>query len=158
MRTGYSPGMASATQALYTAEAMAAGGRVDGRARTADGRFAVDVVVPGSDADGTNPEELFALGYAACFNNAVLVSARRRRQEPGDVQVTARVHLGRDDGGRYGLAVELETTVPGLSQDDAEDLVRQADERCPYSNAIRGNVTIEHVVRGSAGGPPETTP
>jgi lipoyl-dependent peroxiredoxin len=133
---------------LYTAEATATGGRDDGRARSAGGEVDLRMVVPGSGAEGTNPEELFALGYAACFNNAVLTVARRRRVDPGAVRVTARVHLGRGEDGRYGLAVDLETILPGLAPADAEDVVREADERCPYSNATRGNIAVEHLVRG----------
>jgi lipoyl-dependent peroxiredoxin len=140
--------MPSAFKPLYTAEVTSRGGRDDGHARSTDGNLDFHIVVPGSDAEGTNPEELFAAGYAACFNNAVLTVARRSRVDPGDVSVTARVHLGRAEDGRYQLAVELDTTVPALSQEEAEDLVERADQRCPYSNATRGNIEVEHVVHG----------
>jgi Ohr subfamily peroxiredoxin len=142
--------MAATTRPLYTAQGTARGGRDNGRARSGDGSLDLRIVVPGSEANGTNPEELFALGYAACFNNAVLTVARRSRVDPGDVHVTARVHLGRREDGRYELSVELETTIPAVGQEDAEELVRKADERCPYSNATRGNIAVEHVVHGGS--------
>ena len=135
------------TTPLYTAEVTSTGGRFEGHARSTDGNLDLQIVVPGSEGEGTNPEELFAATYAACFNNALLSVARRARIDPGEVSVTARVHLARAEDGRYQLAVELETTVPKLGREEAEDLVHRADERCPYSNAIRGNVAVEHLVR-----------
>ena len=106
----------------------------------------------GPGGDGTNPEQLFAAGYAACFANAMRSVARRA----GDVEVvdgatvTARVDIGAIGGGRFGLAVQLETEVPKLSQADAEDLVARAHERCPYSNATRGNIEVDLLVHGGA--------
>jgi len=142
----------TATKELYTATATATGGRDNGRARSRDGNLDLRIVVPGSGAEGTNPEELFAAGYAACFNNAVLSAARRGRIDPGAVEVTARVHLGRGEDGRYRLAVELETTIGALDQRAAEELVERADQRCPYSNATRGNIPVQHIVHAGARG------
>ncbi len=138
----------STMRPLYTAEVTSTGGRQDGRVRSTDGNVALDVSLPGSDAEGTNPEELFAAGYAACFGNAVILAARRQRKDPGDVTVTSRVHLLKDDAGSYGLAVELHTTIPQFTQTDAEALVQRAHDVCPYSRAIRGNVEVTLAVQG----------
>jgi Ohr subfamily peroxiredoxin len=106
----------------------------------------------GPGGDGTNPEQLFALGYAACFANAMRSVARR--EERLDVvkgsTVTAHVDIGAIGGGRFGLAVRLDVAVPELGQSDAEDVVAKAHDRCPYSNATRGNIPVEIAVQGGA--------
>ena len=141
---------------LYTAVATASDGGRNGHARTDDGKVDLELSMPeelgGPGGDGTNPEQLFAAGYAACFANAMRSSARRdgREEAVEGAIVTARVDIGAIGGGRFGLAVKLETEVPQLAQADAEALVAKAHERCPYSNATRGNIDVELVVRGGA--------
>lgn len=131
---------------LYTAEAMAVGGR-DGYAKTSDGRLEVDLDVPselgGSGGPGTNPEQLFACGYGACFHNALEGVARRARVSIEGSSVTARVGFGPIGEGRFGLTVELRINLPGVDQTTAENLVAGAHDRCPYSNATRNNIPVE---------------
>lgn len=135
---------------LYTAEATAGGGR-DGHARSSDGAVDFDIVPPvelGGPADkpGTNPEQLFATGYAACFNSAVILVARRMKLDADDSEVTAKVGFGVAGGGAFGLEVTLEVKVPKVEREDAERLVTKAHEVCPYSNATRGNIPVNLVV------------
>ena len=131
---------------LYTAEATADGGR-DGRAKTSDGRLDVSLDVPselgGSGGPGTNPEQLFACGYAACFHNALEGVARRAKVSVEGSSVTARVGFGPIGEGRFGLSVELQVHVPGVDLATAETLVKGAHDRCPYSNATRNNIPVE---------------
>jgi osmotically inducible protein OsmC len=141
---------------LYTAVATANDGGRNGRARTDDGVLDVKLTMPeamgGPGGEGTNPEQLFAAGYSACFANAMRSVARRDGAE--DVvdgsTVTAHVDIGAIGQGRFGLAVELEVDVPGLGQKAAEELVASAHERCPYSNATRGNIEVTLAVEGGA--------
>jgi lipoyl-dependent peroxiredoxin len=131
---------------LYTAEAMVTGGR-KGHGKTSDGRLQVDFSSPselgGDGGPGTNPEQLFALGYAACYQSALLGIARRKELVADDSTVRARVGLGTIGERRFGITVELHVTVPSISdRATAEDLVEAADQRCPYSNAVRGNVPV----------------
>jgi osmotically inducible protein OsmC len=141
---------------LYTAVATATDGGRNGRTRTDDGKLDLALSMPesmgGPGGDGTNPEQLFAAGYAACFANAMRSSARRdgHEQVVEGATVTARVDIGAIGGGRFGLAVELDVDVPALGQADAEELVAKAHERCPYSNATRDNIPVELAVRGGA--------
>jgi osmotically inducible protein OsmC len=141
---------------LYTAVATATDGGRNGRTRTDDGKLDLALSMPesmgGPGGDGTNPEQLFAAGYAACFANAMRSSARRDGHEEviAGATVTARVDIGAIGGGRFGLAVELDVDVPGLAQAEAEELVAKAHERCPYSNATRGNIPVELAVHGRA--------
>ena len=143
-------------KALYTAVATATDGGRNGHTRTDDGKVDFDLSMPeglgGPGGDGTNPEQLFAAGYAACFANAMRSSARRAGNEDivDGATVTARVDIGRTGRGLLGLAVELDVEVPLLPQAEAEALVAKAHERCPYSNATRGNIPVELVVRGGA--------
>src|SRR4051794_28749308 len=143
---------ADAMKTLYTAVATATDQGRNGRARTDDGVLDLKMTTPesmgGPGGDGTNPEQLFAAGYAACFANAMRSAARRAGDESvvEGATVTARVDIGAIGGGRFGLAVGLEVSLPGLAQADAEDLVARAHERCPYSNATRGNIPVELVV------------
>jgi Ohr subfamily peroxiredoxin len=141
---------------LYTATATASeGGRQNGRTRTDDGRLDLQLSVPesmgGDGGEGTNPEQLFAAGYAACFASALLSSAARdgNREAVEDATVTAHVDIGALGQGRFGLAVQLEVAVPRLPRDAAEELVAKAHERCPYSNATRGNIEVDLAVTGS---------
>jgi lipoyl-dependent peroxiredoxin len=139
-------------KALYTA--VATEGR-SGRAWTADRTMEVDLAVHeemGGPGGGANPEQLFALGYAACFANAMRSAARRQRREDAvdGASVTANVDLGRTSDGRFELAVQLEIPLPRLGQEDAESVVALAHHRGPYSNATRGNIPVELVVTGGA--------
>lgn len=130
---------------LYTAEALATGEGRDGHGRTSDGRLDLDLATPaelGGGGNGTNPEQLFAVGYAACFHSALRLVARQEKADVSDSAVGARVSLGQIDGGGFGLAVELEITLPNLDHDAAQALAEKAHQVCPYSNATRGNVEV----------------
>lgn len=134
------------SRVLYTAEATVTGGR-RGHGRTSDDRLTVDFSSPaelgGDGGPGTNPEQLFALGYAACFQNAMLGIARRKELVADDSTVTARIGLGTVGDGRFGITVELHISLPSIPDHaTAEELVMAADRRCPYSNAVRGNVPV----------------
>jgi Ohr subfamily peroxiredoxin len=133
---------------LYTAVATTRGGR-QGRVESSDGNLDLPLSVPkelgGEGGKGTNPEQLFAAGYAACFESALRGVAQRQGKEIGDASVTASVGIGRLDGGGYGLSVELRGEMPGLPREEAEELMRRAHEVCPYSNATRGNVEVRLV-------------
>ncbi len=131
---------------LYTATASASAGR-EGRAKSSDGVLDVALAVPpalggSANAAGTNPEQLFAAGYSACFGSAVLHTARAQKINPGPVLVTANVSIG-PAGKGFGLAVELVVDIPELARDQAEALIRAAHEVCPYSNATRGNIVVD---------------
>lgn len=131
---------------LYTAEATATGGR-EGRVASSDGVLTLDLALPrelgGAGKAATNPEQLFAAGYAACFENAVRHLARARKTAIGNSAVTARVGIGPLESGGFGLDVELLVSLPGVPADVAETLVREAHARvCPYSNATRGNIDV----------------
>ena len=134
---------------LYETEVTATGGR-DGKASSVDGLLSVSLSVPkslgGPGGDGTNPEQLFAAGYAACFLGAVKLVARTRKITPSaEPTVTAQVAMGPVPVG-YALAVELKVTLPGLKRSVAEEVVAGAHERCPYSNATRGNIEVKLTV------------
>ena len=143
--------MIEKTNVLYTAEATATGGR-EGHASTSDGRVDVDLDVPvemgGTGGPGTNPEQLFAVGYAACFQSALLRFAAGRGLDLGDARLTARVGIGLVPSGGFGLIAALDLHAPRLSRADAEDLLIGAHERCPYSNATRGNIDVALTVDG----------
>jgi osmotically inducible protein OsmC len=130
---------------LYTAVATATSGR-DGRVKSDDGILDLQVVPPkalgGSGAAGTNPEQLFAAGYAACFGSALSHVARLQKLKTGPVQITAHVSIGQVGQG-FGLAVQLVAAVPDLPREQAEALVQAAHQVCPYSNATRGNIVVE---------------
>jgi Ohr subfamily peroxiredoxin len=132
---------------LYTAEALASGEGRDGNARTNDGKLEVNLASPvelGGSGQGTNPEQLFAAGYAACFHSALRLVARKDRADLTDSAVAAKVHLGQLDGGAgFGLAAELEIALPALDLATAQELVAKAHEICPYSNATRGNISVD---------------
>ncbi|MEJ7599591.1 MAG: organic hydroperoxide resistance protein [Kofleriaceae bacterium] len=132
-------------QRLYTASALSTGGR-DGRVKTDDGTLDLAISPPkalgGSSAPGTNPEQLFAAGYSACFGSAVSHVARARKLTTGPFTIAANVALG-PVAGAFGLAVELVATFPELARDQAEVLVQAAHQVCPYSNATRGNIVVD---------------
>lgn len=135
-------------KSLYTAEATAEGGR-DGHGRSSDGVLDLDIRPPaelGGPGGATNPEQLFALGYAACFQSAMGVVGRRQGVDTSESTVTARVTLGPVDGGAYGIAVALEVSIPGTDRQTAQAVVDAAHAVCPYSNATRGNIDVELAV------------
>jgi lipoyl-dependent peroxiredoxin len=132
-------------EVLYTAQATATGGRKNGRAWSSDGAIDVQINPPkevGGSGEGTNPEQLFAAGYAACFDNALATVARMEKVAPGQTSVTALVSLTKHPEGGYGLEVELLVAIPELGRDQAEDLLAKAHRRCPYSRAMRGNIDV----------------
>ena len=131
---------------LYTAEALASGEGRDGTAVTKDGKLNVALASPvelGGSGEGTNPEQLFAAGYAACFHSALRLVGRQQKADLTDSAVAARIHLGALDGSGYGIAAELEIALPAVDRETAEALVAKAHEVCPYSNATRGNITVD---------------
>src|ERR671918_1608910 len=138
--------MSGTRHAIYTAEAHVTGGRAEGHGRTSDGNLEVDLRLPaemGGADGGTNPEQLFAVGYAACFESALGTVARRRKQEAGDVAIDSQVMLLPTADRRFKLAVTLAVTLPSIADaDEAIDLVRGAHQVCPYSNATRGNIDV----------------
>ena len=134
---------------LYTAEALTTGDGRDGHARSSDGRLDLELAIPkemGGSGDGTNPEQLFAIGYAACFHSALRLVGRQDKANISDSAVGARVSLGQIDNGDFGLAVELEVTLPHVDPDTARQLTERAHQVCPYSNATRGNIDVKLVV------------
>jgi lipoyl-dependent peroxiredoxin len=137
---------------LYTAEAVVEGGR-EGHGRTSDGRLDVDLSVPkemsGDGGPGTNPEQLFAVGYAACFQSALLGVARGYHLDASGSQITSRVGIGPTGHGGFGLEVALDLHAPNLNAAQAADLMARAHERCPYSVATRGNVVVTLTVDGA---------
>jgi Ohr subfamily peroxiredoxin len=129
---------------LYTAEATAWGGR-EGRSASSDGMLDVQLRIPkelGGPGGGTNPEELFAAGYAGCFHSALKRVASGMKLDVSESAITARVGLGANDTGGFGLAVELVGELPGLSAEQGRELLEKAHQVCPYSNATRGNVEV----------------
>ena len=138
--------------AIYTAEAHVTGGRAEGHGRTSDGALDVDIRSPqemGGSGGGTNPEQLFAVGYAACFESALGVVGRRRRQETGDVAIDSTVMLLPTEDRGFKLAVALAVSLPSVDDpNEAADLVRAAHQVCPYSNATRGNIDVSLTANG----------
>ena len=139
---------------IYTAEAHVTGGRANGHGRTGDGQLEVDLRLPtemGGQGDGTNPEELFAVGFAACFEGALGVVARRQKVDPGDVAIDSRVSLAPNGSGGFVLSVGLDVTLPGIAdQSTAVELVKAAHQVCPYSNATRGNIDVALTANGAS--------
>jgi lipoyl-dependent peroxiredoxin len=131
---------------LYTAEAVATGAGRAGEVRSSDGVIDEVLAVPkemgGPGGDATNPEQLFAAGYAACFNSALALVARKAKVELSTSTVTAQVGIG-PNGIGFGLAVTLIVDLPGVERQVAEDLTAKAHQVCPYSNATRGNVEVD---------------
>nr|WP_220793283.1 organic hydroperoxide resistance protein [Nocardioides stalactiti] len=130
---------------LYTASAVATGGGRNGHVQSTDGFIDTDVRVPrelGGAGGATNPEQLFAAGYAACFHSALQLVAGQAKLDVTDSEVVADVSLGANGVGGFGLAVQLEVALPNLDRDVAEKLVEQAHQVCPYSNATRGNIEV----------------
>jgi osmotically inducible protein OsmC len=136
---------------LYTAQAHVTGGRADGHGKTSDGALEVDLRLPtemGGQGGGTNPEELFAVGYAACFEGAIGAVARRAKAETGDVSIASKVSLHPNDARGFDLSVELDVTLPSVDDAQAVELVKAAHQVCPYSNATRGNIPVTLTANG----------
>lgn len=128
---------------LYTAKAHTTGGREGGHSRTDDGRLEVNLTVPGTSGSGTNPEQLFAAGWSACFLSAMkVVAGKKKITLPSDTAVDAEVDLGLSHG-NFQLAARLNVSLPGLDQKTAQELVEAAHQTCPYSRATRGNIDVE---------------
>ncbi|MBF6328036.1 organic hydroperoxide resistance protein [Nocardia transvalensis] len=134
---------------LYTAEALATGDGRNGHARTTDGKVDVTLAVPremGGSGAGTNPEQLFAAGYAACFHSALRLVAKQAEADVADSAVGAKVGIGPNDSGGFQLEVTLEVSLPHLSREQAQELADRAHQVCPYSNATRGNIDVHVIV------------
>jgi lipoyl-dependent peroxiredoxin len=141
-----------AREPLYTARAHVTGGRTNGHGRTSDGQLEVDLRAPvetGGEGGGTNPEQLFAIGYASCFESALMAAARRERLAVDDVAVDSRVSLIPTEERTYVLAVQLDVMLPSIEDSEqAISLVRAANRICPYSNATRGNIDVKLTANG----------
>jgi Ohr subfamily peroxiredoxin len=137
--------MAAATQVnkvIYTAKTHTTGGRERGISRSSDGRLDLALSRPGSPGTGTNPEQLFAAGWSACFEGAMAVAAGRQKiQLPSDVAIDAEIDL-HNDAGEYFISARLDISIPGMERSMAQRLVDDAEAICPYSKAIRGNVDV----------------
>jgi len=140
-----SPGLGLNMTIVYTAEATAWGGR-EGRAASSDGVVDVTLSIPkemgGPGGAHTNPEQLFATGYAACFHSALKLVAGGDKLDVSESAITAKVGIGPNDSGGFGLTVELTGELPGLSSEQAHALMEKAHTVCPYSNATRGNIPV----------------
>lgn len=126
---------------FYKTRATATGGR-SGRTTLDDGSLAFDLAMPGSGKTGANPEQLFALGYAACFDNALPVAAKQLGLKPAGTRTSVEVGIGQTEAGGYALDVDLHVEVQGLDEADARKLVEATHQVCPYSNATRGNIDV----------------
>ncbi|PFG19016.1 organic hydroperoxide resistance protein [Serinibacter salmoneus] len=130
---------------VYTAEALATGAGRNGHTRSSDGRIDLDLAVPtamGGSGEGANPEQLFAAGYAACFHSALQLVARNQKVDVEGSSVGARVGIGPNGAGGFGLDVTLEVVIPGVEHEVAQGLADAAHQVCPYSNATRGNIEV----------------
>lgn len=135
-------------EALYTAKATARRGGRSGVVESADGALNLQLSVPkglgGGGGTGTNPEELFAAGYSACFESALANIARKEKIDIPDTEVSCQIQIGKDESdGGFKLAAKLEVRIPGLDADKAKELVEKAHDFCPYSKATRGNIEVE---------------
>jgi len=138
---------------IYTAHAHVTGGRAAGHGRTSDGALEVDLRAPqemGGEGGGTNPEQLFAVGYAACFENAMSLVARRMKEETGEARVDSKVSLHPTEERGFKLSVELHVTLPGVDEEKACEITRVAHKVCPYSNATKGNIDVKLTANGAA--------
>jgi Ohr subfamily peroxiredoxin len=136
---------------LYTAEAHVTGGRDKGHGRTTDSALEVDLRLPtemGGQGGGTNPEQLFAVGYAACFEGALGAVARRAKVDTGDASIESKVSLHPNEAKGFDLSVQLDVTLPSVDADQAIELVKAAHQVCPYSNATRGNIPVTLTANG----------
>jgi Ohr subfamily peroxiredoxin len=141
------------SKAIYTAEAHVVGGRAEGHGKSSDGALEVDLRLPaemGGEGGGTNPEQLFAVGYAACFEGAIGAVARRQKLETEDVEIDSKVSLHPGEDRTFVISVELDVKLPSVEDEAAVELVREADKVCPYSNATRGNIEVKLTANGTA--------
>lgn len=142
------------SKALYTAQAHVTGGRAKGHGLTSDGALEVDLRLPkemGGEGGGTNPEELFAVGYAACFEGAIGTVARRMKLEADDVAIDSKITLITTEDRGFTIAAELDVTLPSIEDAaQAAELVHAAHQVCPYSNATRGNIEVKLTANGQA--------
>jgi len=139
------------SKVVYIAEAHVTGGRAAGHGRSSDGALEVDLRLPaemGGEEVGTNPEQLFAVGYAACFEGAIGVVGKRLRAEVGDVEIDSEVKLLTNEERGFNIAVELHVSLPSASDEAALEIVREAHKVCPYSNATRGNIEMTLTANG----------
>jgi osmotically inducible protein OsmC len=130
---------------IYTAKVHTVGGREEGAAHSDDGRLDIKLSPPGSPRIGTNPEQLFAAGWSACFEGAIGVVAHKRKIAVADLAIDAEVDLHLADG-EYSLSARLNVSLPGLDRDVARSLVEQAAQVCPYSKATHGNINVVYNV------------
>ncbi len=139
-------------KSLYTAQATVTGGRAEGHGATNDGALELELRTPvemGGDGGGTNPEQLFAIGYAACFESALGVVGRREHADVGDVSIDSRVSLVPTEDRGFSLAVALDVNLPQVADPErAVHIVAAAHEVCPYSNATRGNIDVQLTANG----------
>jgi osmotically inducible protein OsmC len=137
---------------LYTAEASVEGGRAHGHGRTSDGTLELDLRIPtemGGEGGGTNPEQLFAVGFASCFESALSVVARRQKLDADDARVDSKVMLLPTEERGFKLSAELDVTLPSVQDaEDAARLVASAHKVCPYSQATRGNIDVKLIANG----------
>lgn len=139
--------MAATKKVLYTAKVHTAGGRANGVARSDDGHLEVRLSSPGAGGTGTNPEQLFAAGWSACFEGAMdIIASKLKIALPADAAIDAEVDLCLT-GADFSLQARLNVYLPGLSQEDAQKLVDLSHETCPYSKAIKGNVDVQTTIR-----------
>lgn len=132
------------TKVLYTAKTRTTGGREHGVSQSSDGRLDIKLSTPGANGVGTNPEQLFAAGWSACFEGALGIAARKARVTlPENTAIDAEIDLLSGKGG-YSLQARLNVSIPGIDRDIAQALVEEAQSTCPYSKAIKGNVHVEY--------------
>ncbi|SFI70655.1 peroxiredoxin, Ohr subfamily [Paenibacillus sp. UNC496MF] len=133
-------------QNLYTADVTVTGGR-EGKLASSDGLLNLELRMPkelgGAGGAGTNPEQLFAAGYAACFESALNLVCRMQKVKVEGTEVRGRVTIGKDDDGGFALAVQLDVTLKGIEQAQAQELAQAAHQVCPYSKATRGNIPVD---------------
>ncbi len=144
--------MSNTLQSIYTTTATASGDGRNGHTASEDGQIDLDVRIPaemGGPGGATNPEQLFAAGYAACFNSALRLTATSQGVEIGESAVSATVGIGMNGAGGFGLSVELDVDLPGVDAAVAQGLVEAAHQVCPYSNATRGNIDVALRVVGA---------
>jgi Ohr subfamily peroxiredoxin len=141
--------MAGPTNVLATMTASCIGGRANGKVAPKEGGIYLHTEHAkglGGSGEGSNPEQLFAMGYATCFNGAVLFAASQQKVDASKAKVTCEVDIGNKEGGGFALAARLKIHVPGLSREQQQALIEAAHQICPYSNATRGNMPVELVV------------
>ena len=138
--------MSQAEKLLYTAKVHTTGGREGGTSRSDDGRLEIKHSVPGAPGNGTNPEKLFAAGWSTCFESAMAIAARKMKVSlPTDLAIDAEVELWIADGD-YFLRARLNVSLPGLERKIAQSIVNAAEQLCPYSKAVRGNIDVTYTL------------